>query len=165
MSRKASTDFTVETKRFLISIFKSGSMRISIDTKEDSHDEIRKVIGMLQNIVGDSQPIFSNQPISSEASQAASSATASPFANIFGDTSSVAESPSAPVETTPQDKTNQPTAGEKEETSQSTEDLFAELFSEEELKKMEPAREPENEDEEEEIKSKAKSKKPDIEFY
>jgi len=91
-------------------------MKISIDTKEDSHEEIKKVIKMLQNLVGDSQEIFTNQPISESTSQ-----------EIVKET-------------------------ETEETPQSTEDLFAELFSEEELKKM-------NETEikeEEEIKTKDK---------
>ena len=53
-------------------------MKISLDTKEDSHEEIRKVIKMLQNLVGDSQEVFTNQPESQEN-------VASPIANIFGD--------------------------------------------------------------------------------
>jgi len=37
-------------------------MKISIDTKEDSHEEIRKVIRMLQNLVGAKEDrIYSNQ--------------------------------------------------------------------------------------------------------
>lgn len=35
-------------------------MKIQIDTKEDSHEEIRKVIKMLSSLVGD-QEIMSNQ--------------------------------------------------------------------------------------------------------
>ena len=35
-------------------------MRISIDTKEDSHEEIRKVIKMLNHLVGDE--VHTNQP-------------------------------------------------------------------------------------------------------
>ena len=135
-------------------------MKISIDTKEDSHDEIRKVIGMLQNILGDSQPIFSNQP--SSLSAAGDSANASPFANIFGDSS--ASHPAAAVETAPSSNTA-PSSEVKEEISQSTEDLFAELFSEEELKKMDDVKKEEDEEEEVEIKSKSKSKRSEIEFY
>lgn len=35
-------------------------MKITIDTKEDSHEEIRKVIRMLQNLVGE-EKVYSNQ--------------------------------------------------------------------------------------------------------
>ncbi len=130
-------------------------MKISIDTKEDSHEEIRKVIKMLQNLVGEGQEIFSNEPDSSASSQ-------SPIANIFGDASSVS-SPS--VDLSASETTQSLT--ETQETSGSTEDLFAELFSEEELKKMDTVKKEEDEDEEEETeaKSKSKSKKAEIEFY
>ncbi|MEK6891909.1 MAG: hypothetical protein AABX25_01865 [Nanoarchaeota archaeon] len=131
-------------------------MKVSIDTKEDSHEEIKKVIKMLQNLVGDSQEIFSNEPSVSVPSNE------SPIANIFGDSSS------GTVEISSSEQASAPSSTEaKEEVSQSTEDLFAELFSEDELKKMEPVKAPEDEDEEEEIntKSKPKPKKPDIEFY
>jgi hypothetical protein len=37
-------------------------MKITIDTKEDSHDDIKRVIKMLQNLVGDS---YSNADLSS----------------------------------------------------------------------------------------------------
>ena len=36
-------------------------MKVSIDTKEDSYEEIRKVIKMLENLVGGSQEMFTNQ--------------------------------------------------------------------------------------------------------
>jgi hypothetical protein len=37
-------------------------MKISIDTKEDSHDDIKKVIKMLEHLVGSSiSPSYSNQ--------------------------------------------------------------------------------------------------------
>ena len=122
-------------------------MKISIDTKEDSHEEIRKVIRMLQNLVGDYQEVFTNAPSSQE--------TISPIANIFGDASSLQA-------TTSSEAANEASTPTAEDTSQSTEDLFAELFSEEELKKMDIKKE--NEDEsEEEIKS--KDKKYGIEFY
>ena len=124
-------------------------MKISVDTKEDSHDDLRKVIKMLQHLVGDNQEIFINQPTPESGTEN----SGSPFANIFGDT------PSTPETSTITSETTQETA---EETSQSTEDLFAELFSEEELKKMDTAK---IKDEEEETEIKPKSKKYDIEFY
>ncbi|MBI2650578.1 hypothetical protein HYX04_04655, partial [Candidatus Woesearchaeota archaeon] len=108
-------------------------MKISVDTKEDSHDDIRKVIKMLQHLVGDSQEVFTNQP---EAAQE----MASPIANIFGDTD--IPQPSAVTSETTQ-QTQETSAEPQEQASESTEDLFAELFNEEELKKMEatPAKE------------------------
>ncbi|MBI2652387.1 hypothetical protein HYX00_02875 [Candidatus Woesearchaeota archaeon] len=124
-------------------------MKISIDTKEDSHDEIKKVIKMLQNLVGDSQEIFTNQPISESGS---TETTGSPFANIFGDTS-----PS-------QDTSTSPETEEATESTESTEDLFAELFSEEELKKMDEA-DIKNKEEGEDLEVKPKGKKYSIEFY
>ncbi|MBS3114735.1 hypothetical protein J4448_06550 [Candidatus Woesearchaeota archaeon] len=128
-------------------------MKISVDTKEDSHDDIRKVIKMLQHLVGDSQEVFTNQPTPESGTETAGS----PFANIFGDTSSTSETSTTASETT------QETA---EETSQSTEDLFAELFSEEELKKMD-ASNVKNEDdkEDDEVEVKPKDKKYKIEFF
>ena len=120
-------------------------MKISLDTKEDSHEEIRKVIKMLQNLVGDSQEVFTNQP---EAIQ-----ETSPIANIFGD---VSEQPT----TTSSEITQETMQETPAETSESTEDLFAELFSEEELKKMNEA----NVKDEEEL-PKSKDKEYDIELY
>jgi len=133
-------------------------MKVSIDTKEDSHDEIKKVISMLQNLVGDSQEIFSNDSSVAEASNS------SPIANIFGDISSASSPISAEINSSEQESALSSIEA-KEEVSQSTEDLFAELFSEEEIKKMEPAKAEEDEEEELEIKPKSKSKRPDIEFY
>ncbi len=138
-------------------------MKLTIDTKEDSHDDLRKVIKMLQHIVGDSQEVFSNQPtiLSGQA------ADSSPFTNIFGDASSPSSMPESAAamnenttstESQPESSSVQPSSSE--ETS-STSDLFAELFNEEELKKMDLPKE----DEEEEVKAKPKSKKYNIEFY
>ena len=128
---------------------KVTAMKISIDTKEDSREELKNVIRMLQNLVGDSQEIFTNQQVAQESS--------SPMANIFGDASQPSSSPEAPQAAA------EPTQSvQKEATDQSTEDLFAELFSEEEIKKMEAA--PAKEEEEKEL-PKSKSKKYDIEFY
>ena len=129
-------------------------MKLTIDTKEDSPEDLRKVIRMLQNIVGDSQEVFTNQP-GMLPPQAAES---SPMANIFGDTSA----PSSILQNSPDAASAETSAPEtlvsSEETSQSAEDLFAELFSEEELKKMDLPKE-------EEVELKPKDKKYSIEFY
>jgi len=143
-------------------------MQITIDTKEDSHEEIKKVIQMLQNLVGGSQEIFSND------SSISSASNSSPISNIFGDATpasssgeSSGSSETAESQAAESEAASSSSAEAREGSSQSTDDLFAELFSEEELKKMEPVKAPEDEDEEEEIKSKEKSKsrRPDIEFY
>ena len=127
-------------------------MKISIDTKEDSHEDIRKVVKMLQHLIGDNQEIFTNEPTVAQ--------EASPMANIFGD-SSASEIPTSEAAQETQQEASQETT---EETSQSTDDLFAELFSEDELKKMETKPKEEEEDEEEEMKP-SKDKKYGIEFY
>ena len=142
----------IKNKTFLSPIFNVSNMKISIDTKEDSHEEIKKVIRMLQNLVGEVQETFTNQPESS------SEASVSPFANIFGDSSVPSSSPLSGTPLSPE------ASQETEDSSQSTDDLFAELFSEEELKKMDIKKESEDEEEsEEEVKS--KDKKYGIEFY
>lgn len=133
-------------------------MKISVDTKEDSHEDLRKVIRMLQHIVGDTQEVFINQPSASETAS-------NPFANIFGDSSSVTSS-SSPAENTSEMTSVEVPANQLPETtssapSESTEDLFAELFSEEELKKMDSVKA----EEEEALETKPISKKYNIEFY
>ena len=127
-------------------------MKIEINTKEDPHEDIRKVIKLLQHIVGDSQEVFTNQP------EASSTEVGSAFTNIFGDTSGTPQESSAPSATTTQEEKPET------ETSESTEDLFAELFSEEEIKKMNQVEIKEEEEVEEKIKL-AKDKKYSIEFY
>ena len=122
-------------------------MRITVDTAHDSHDDIKKVIRMLQHLTGDSQEVFTNNP----------QEAASPMANIFGDAGTSTEiAASSETQETPQATQETP------ESSESTEDLFAELFSEEELKKMDSNK---SKEEEEEIKPKSKDKKYGIEFY
>ena len=115
-------------------------MRITVDTQHDSHEDIKKVIKMLQHLISDAQEVFTNEP--SEETQT------SPIANIFGDTASVSAENSAAPETS---QTAQETKQEE-----STEDLFAELFSEEELKKMDIPKEDE---------VKPKDKKYNVELY
>ena len=128
-------------------------MRIELDTSHDSHDDIKKVIKMLQHLVGDSQEIFTNEP----------QAAASPMANIFGDIAPAASSQTTETTATAITESAQESTQSTEapDSSQSTEDLFAELFSDEELKKMDTK----SKDEEEEIKPKTKDKKYGIEFY
>ncbi|MAG91332.1 hypothetical protein CMO83_01500 [Candidatus Woesearchaeota archaeon] len=113
-------------------------MKISIDTKEDSHEELRKVINMLQNLVGESQETFTNQPESGTSEPAAS-----PFANIFGDTASPPPSNSSdalpqstPAPESQASSAETPSTTQPEGASESTEELFADLFSKDELKKM-----------------------------
>ena len=132
-------------------------MKIEINTKEDSHDEIKKVIKMLQHIVGDFQEVFTNEPQAIEQS---------PMANIFGDNTQTASSQEAIEAAESPESAPETQPAEAEEASQSTEDLFADLFSEEEIKKMNVAKpKEEEEDEEEEIPQSKSKKKYDIEFY
>ncbi|MBS3096474.1 hypothetical protein J4480_03475 [Candidatus Woesearchaeota archaeon] len=130
-------------------------MRVTVDTQHDSHEDIKKVIKMLQHLVGDSQEVFTNDPSAAESQ-------ISPIANIFGDAS---PSPQSTTTSEAAETQAQETAAETPaEASESTEDLFAELFSEEELKKMDTSKsKEEEEDEEEELKP--ARKKHDIEFY
>lgn len=66
-------------------------MQISIDTRHDSPEDIKKVIKMLQHLVG--EHAYTNQPNMFEESSQPTEATAG-FANMFGDTASkVAEEP------------------------------------------------------------------------
>ena len=118
-------------------------MIVSIDTKQDSPEDIKRAIKFLQNIVGDSGEIDSNQTVfGSNNAQ-----TGSAFANIFGD-----DAQSSQPTGTPQEP-----AGENKQ-MESSEDLFAELFSEEEIKKMDVQKEAPEEPQ-------AKGKKYDIELY
>ena len=61
-------------------------MKITIDTKEDSHDDLRKVIRMLQHMVGESN----DGAILSNSSSGPSEESTGAFFNMFGD------SPSSP---------------------------------------------------------------------
>ncbi|MBR9699125.1 hypothetical protein GOV09_01560 [Candidatus Woesearchaeota archaeon] len=56
-------------------------MKITIDTKEDSHTEIAKLIKMLQHLINHHE--YTEQGPSEEATQA--------FGNMFGETPTVAE--------------------------------------------------------------------------
>ncbi|MBU0628391.1 MAG: hypothetical protein KKC75_04320 [Nanoarchaeota archaeon] len=59
-------------------------MQISIDTRHDSPEDIKKVIKMLQHLVGENA--YTNQPNIFEAPTQPTEATAG-FASMFGDTS------------------------------------------------------------------------------
>ena len=133
-------------------------MKISIDTKEDSHEEIAKVIRMLQNLVGDSQEVFTNQP----SSESSASITEDAITNILADTPNLAQETPSAEQASQESQTEEAQA---EKAPQSTEDLFAELFSEEELKKMEATPVKEEDEKEEEELPKTKSKKYSIELY
>ena len=69
-------------------------MKISIDTKEDSREEIKKLIRMLSALIGE-QEIFSNEPttksadiFSDETSSSSAESGNSVFGNLFGGGSS-----------------------------------------------------------------------------
>jgi hypothetical protein len=108
-------------------------MKITIDTKEDSKEEIKKVIGMLSALVGGNSPVYTNSPFSSssessipkqhnanifsdepkeEASSSSSSEqpSGSIFGNIFGPVSS---EPSSPAGSGSQEQSSEPEEPEK----------------------------------------------------
>ena|SRR3989338_5193173 len=62
-------------------------MRLTIDTQQDSHDNIRRAIRILSEIVG--EEVFSNS------AEAVTKADSTPF-DIFGDGGSPAAPPAAP---------------------------------------------------------------------
>ena len=123
------------------------NMKITIDTTQDSHENIKKAIKMLQSIVGD-EALTNSLDIISQSQQ-----QSSPIVNIFGDTAQAEEPKSADSDSTSGDvfgnvfDSNEQSAEAKSvENAESTEDddgpiadkaLFADLFTEEELKKME----------------------------
>jgi len=92
-------------------------MKLTIDTKEDSHEEIKKAIKMLATIVGD-EPVYTNSipkaPVanifessSNEVTPSTSEPSGSIFGNMFGDTSSPAET-TEPVEEKEEEKDEKP---------------------------------------------------------
>ena len=93
-------------------------MKIEIDTKHDSQEDIRSVIKILRHLVGD-QDIMSNQPSIEQANNA------SPMANIFGDVPESTSNLTEPI-----------VAEQKNGAMDSNSDLFADLFSDDEIKKM-----------------------------
>jgi len=65
-------------------------MKITIDTKEDSHEEIKKVIRMLSSLVGDHE-IISNQGNLFENKETSETPQSDAFSNMFGDSSILKE--------------------------------------------------------------------------
>lgn len=59
-------------------------MKITIDTKEDSHSEIRKIISMLQALVGGTEEVYSNRDIFSEPGPEVTPSTSEPSGGVFG---------------------------------------------------------------------------------
>ncbi|MBW2996668.1 hypothetical protein KY332_05215 [Candidatus Woesearchaeota archaeon] len=70
-------------------------MKITIDTKDDSHEDIRKVIALLSKMIeSESSPnIFGESK-----EEASESAGANAFANMFGDEGTPVLEPSPPTE-------------------------------------------------------------------
>jgi len=60
-------------------------MKITIDTKEDSKEEIKKVIGMLSALVGGGRPVYTNSQSFPSSSFSESSIPKQHHANIFSD--------------------------------------------------------------------------------
>ena len=109
-------------------------MKITIDTKEDSHHDIKKVIGMLQKLVGgapSSSSLFeenSSEPLSEPTSEPQSEPS-NAFFNMFGDNSPVQEPSSEPV-SEPSSETSsilgdEPKSTTEEETSDDIPEIIA----------------------------------------
>ncbi len=80
-------------------------MKITIDTKEDSHSEIKKMISMLQALVGSTEETYSNRDIFSDPSPEVTPSTPEPSSGVFGnlfsdDEKTVAEETTETEETT-----------------------------------------------------------------
>ncbi|PIN79270.1 hypothetical protein COV16_04880 [Candidatus Woesearchaeota archaeon CG10_big_fil_rev_8_21_14_0_10_34_8] len=76
-------------------------MKITIDTKEDSHEEIRKMILMLQHLVGD-KSVFTNQDLRKE--EPVSEQGVDAFGALFGDPSQIIQD----TEQYPKEETKSP---------------------------------------------------------
>ena len=99
-------------------------VKISIDTTEDSHDHIKHVIAMLQNVVGNTavtnaQPsssdnsyvnIFAENPTPSEPTPEPTTPAEQSFFNIFGEDPNPAEPEPAPEPSPPSQVFGMPVA-------------------------------------------------------
>ena len=75
-------------------------MKITIDTKEDSHEEIRKVIRMLSSLVG--EEMRTNQGnIFEDNAPSETSKSGDLLGSLFGGGASLESSPSSPEESKP----------------------------------------------------------------
>ncbi len=87
-------------------------MKITIDTKEDSHAEIQKVISMLSALVGGEEKTYSNKDIFSDSSpEVAPSDSGGVFGNLFSNDKA--------EETAVEEKTEDEKPEEKEEEPES----------------------------------------------
>jgi hypothetical protein len=88
-------------------------MKITIDTKEDSHEEIRNAIRLLSHLIGENA--VTNQPNIFESPSPAlkPAAQENVFGNIFDDSGVSAKSPEeAKAEEKPEDKEEAPSISE-----------------------------------------------------
>lgn len=80
-------------------------MIITINTKEDSHEDVRKVIRMLQNLVGEHET-FTNRNIFEDSSPTLnSSQPTNAFGSMFGDSTNVLSSTETTAEKKEDEKT------------------------------------------------------------
>ena len=76
-------------------------MKITIDTKEDSATDIRKVIALLSKLIEDSSEHHSNifeDPSPGLQSSGSEPDSGNAFANMFGDAPTIAEEKKEPIE-------------------------------------------------------------------
>jgi hypothetical protein len=101
-------------------------MKIEIDTKHDSAEEIKKVIKMLQHLVGTSaytnspnifedSTSFGTSPVSSETSPTQETSQGNAFLNMFGDTPTTSEAKEEPM--------SQESSEESQETTEAKEEV------------------------------------------
>ena len=133
-------------------------MQITIDTSTDTHDHIKRAIKMLQSIVGEEAmsnapesssaapvpmdifggssggDIFSNAPAESSASESASAEDNAPVMNMFNVPSSSSQIQILSDETPAPNAAEAPAKSDEEPLAD--EELFADLFTREELERM-----------------------------
>ncbi len=129
-------------------------MILSVDTRHDSHDDIRKVIAMLQHLVGEKQ-LVSNVPL-----EQSSQAEMAPFANLFQD---------LPVSQGSQSQESSyviiPELAPVQDAKKSDADLFSDLFTKEDVPGQKERGKEEDKEENSEVVGYSSSRKPEIEFY
>ncbi len=65
-------------------------MKITIDTKEDNHEDIKKVIALLNGMIGNNSNIYSNQSLGSSLNSSSAPADSTNMMSMFGDDSASA---------------------------------------------------------------------------
>ncbi|MCK5282232.1 MAG: hypothetical protein KAK00_02390 [Nanoarchaeota archaeon] len=78
-------------------------MKITIDTKEDSHHDIKRVIRMLQNLVGEANLLTNTDTLSGDSPYEPPKESQSAFFNMFGENSPPAEPQTEPSDITEQE--------------------------------------------------------------